>query len=461
MSYIYVRFISNDIDMVGTLNFVLRTQKKLKSGKTPIYLTYSIHRVRLFYSIETNIYSEYWNDENQRAVYITQKAAKKLFPNISANDLLTETEINEINDLIERVISDINDIEKKFIALKTPFSSSLVIETLKANENKTTKKEEATDLVFDYIDKYISEHEATREKGSLTVYKSVKNHLKAYQDATRHKVTFEKIDYSFFHKFQTFLINRIKIDREGNKSPMLNNTTIAKALSTLKTFLSYARREGIKVNDSYRDFTIKKEKLEVIALDQTEFDSLLNLDLSENKRLDKVRDCFIFACTTGLRYSDVAQLRREHISNNVISLVVQKTKTELTVPLNSISAAILDKYKDQHKPLQIISNQNLNYGIKDLCKLAGIDTQIEIVRFHGKKRVVTVYPKYELIHFHTARKTFVTLSLEKGMSAEEVMGISGHADYKSFARYVNVTEKRKKVVMLKAWGEVNTLKIVG
>jgi hypothetical protein len=32
------------------------------------------------------------------------------------------------------------------------------------------------------------------------------------------------------------------------------------------------------------------------------------------------------------------------------------------------------------------------------------------------------------------------------------MTISGHEDYKSFARYVKVTENRKKVVMLKAWG---------
>ena len=110
--------------------------------------------------------------------------------------------------------------------------------------------------------------------------------------------------------------------------------------------------------------------------------------------------------------------------------------------------------------MPLISNQNLNYSIKDLCKLAGIDKSIEIVRFSGKKRLVTVYSKYELIHYHTELKTFVTLSLEKGMSAEETMTITGHTDYKSFKRYVNVTEKRKKVIMLKTWGEVNTLKVV-
>jgi integrase len=375
-------------------------------------------------------------------------------PDVLPNDLLTETEINEINDEIDKVKVNIQEIENKFVANGKPFSSQMVIDELKAIDavSPKTKKEEQTGLVFDFIDRYVSENEATREKGSLSVYKSVKNHLQAYQDTTGHKVTFEKIDYSFFQKFQTFLIQRIKVNKAGEVSPMLNNTTIAKALSTLKTFLGYARKHGIKVNDSYRDFTIKREKLEVIALTQEEFDSLMNADLSGNKRLEKTRDVFCFACATGLRYSDIAQLKREHIADNFIKLTIKKTKTELTIPLNSISASILEKYNDLNKPLPLISNQNLNYYIKELCKLTGINQQIEIVRFYGKKREVKTYPKHDLIHFHTARKTFVTLSLEKGMSAEEVMTISGHEDYKSFARYVKVTENRKKVVMLKAWG---------
>jgi len=95
-----------------------------------------------------------------------------------------------------------------------------------------------------------------------------------------------------------------------------------------------------------------------------------------------------------------------------------------------------------------------------LCKEAEINEPIEIVRFRGSKRETETFPKYELIHLHTGRKTFCTLSLEKGMSAEQVMSISGHTDYKSFKRYVDVTEKLKKVVMEKAWGEVPVLKVV-
>ena len=95
-------------------------------------------------------------------------------------------------------------------------------------------------------------------------------------------------------------------------------------------------------------------------------------------------------------------------------------------------------------------------------KSAGINDPVEIVRFKGSERVPIIYPKHQLISMHTGRKTFVTLSLEKGMSAEEVMAITGHSDYKSFKRYVKITEARSKVVMAKAWTmkERNNLKAV-
>lgn len=451
-----------DVSINKALWFALRTDKVGKDGQAPIIMFYSLNGVRVRYSTGYKTYPEYWDKKENKAKWLNQADTKKAFPKFDKNNFLDESEIIELNDKLGEIRSSVSKIENSY---KIPFSPLMVIGELKklnaVKVESIIKIDEPTNYLFDFMDQYINDHKATREPGSLTVYKSVKNHLKAYQDATRHKVTFDTIDYNFFNKLQTFLINRTKTNIAGVTSPMLNNTTIAKALSTLKTFLTYAKMQGVTVNQSYKDFSIKKEKLEVIALEQNELDAIINLDLSNNKRLDICRSLFICACSTGLRHSDIAQLRHEHIKDNVITLVVKKTKTELTIPLNRISASILDKYKDQPKPLPQLSNQNLNYGIKDLCKLAMINTPIEIVRFNGKKRNVVVYPKYELIHFHTGRKTFVTLSLEKGMSAEEVMEISGHSDYRSFKRYVKVTEKRKKVVMVKAWGECEThLKVV-
>jgi len=450
---------------MSTIRFNLRADKPDKSTKCPLELIYQVSGQRKYYQLkDTKLNPVNWDADNQQAIYVNPTIAKKLLVKIEAKDLksaiLLQSEVEKVNDNISNAKRDIKNIETRFELDNEPYTASMVIEALKDNTPNKTRKEEPKELLFDFMDKYIADHTASREAGSLTVYRSVKNHLETYQRETKHKVRFETIDYAFFQRFQNFLIGRTKTDKEGNVSPMLNNTTIAKALSTLKTFLGYARKNGIKVNDNYRGFTIKREKLEVIALNETEFLALLNMDLTDNKRLAQVRDIFCFSCASGLRISDMQQLKREHIKRDEINLTVKKTKTELTIPLNGITSKILDRYKGHNKPLPLISSQKLNTYIKELCKKAEINEPIEIVRFRGSKRETITYPKYELIHLHTGRKTFCTLSLEKGMSAEQVMSISGHTDYASFKRYVNVTQKLKKVVMVKAWGEVPVLKVV-
>lgn len=443
------RFINSE--MKGTIKVYPRVDKILKNGKAPIELLYSVKNQRKYYNTGEKIYPEYWNKESQQGFYIPIREAKKIFPGLDSNLLLTESEINDINDKLGTLIRDIDNHEKDFIRKNIPFSSQMVIELLKSDKNPTLKKEEPNNLVFDFIEHYISDNSATRVKGSLSVYKALSVHLKAYEVAKMKRITFNSIDYKFFQSFQNFLIGRTKTDKEGNVSSLLNNNTIAKALSTLKTFLGYAKLHGVVLNDSYRDFKIKRESMEVIALTQTEFDTLYNFDLSDNKRLNNVRDVFCFSCVTGLRYSDLSQLRREHIKENEIQITVTKTKERLNIPLSDYSKEIISKYIGRHRPLPVISSQNMNIYIKELCQLAGITENIEIVRYRGAVREVIDYPKFKLISVHTGRKTFVTLSLERGMSAEEVMAITGHSDYKSFKRYVKITEDRKKVVMFKAW----------
>ncbi len=215
---------------------------------------------------------------------------------------------------------------------------------------------------------------------------------------------------------------------------------------------NYAKRNGVEISNGYKDFIINREKLEVIALTQYELDGLFNLDLSKDKRLDQVRNVFCFSCVTGFRYSDLEQLRRENIKEREIRLTIKKTKEALIVPLNVYSKLILEKYKERAYPIPVISNQKFNKYIKELCEKAEINEPLEIIRFRGAGKIFKICPKYKVISAHTGRKTFATLSLEKGIPAETAMKITGHADYKSFQRYVKVTKERKRNEMQKAWG---------
>ncbi len=422
---------------MSTIKFLLRSDRINKLGKAPIQLIYHVRQQRTTIGTSLTIQPNYWDSDLQQAIYIDKKTAKSL----KITDTIFESEVKDLNSKLETLKKKVADIEKRFELENTAYDAEMVIDKLKELQTPIEKKVQPSKVLFDFIDNYLKEHSSIREKGSLSVYKAMRNHLKAFE-TNKAKVTFEKIDYTFFQRFQIFLIEKRN----------LNNTTVAKQLSTLKTFLGYAKKRGIAVNDNYKNFTIKKEPLEVIALTNKEFLTLYNYDLSSKNRLAKVRDIFCFACATGLRYSDLRQLKREHIKDGAIELVVKKTKNTLKVPLNSFSKAILVNYQEHLQPLPMLSNQKLNDYVKELCELVGINEPIEIVRYKGAKREAIVKPKYALIGMHTGRKTFATLSLERGMTAELVMATTGHTDYKSFKRYVKITEERKKTAMENSWG---------
>jgi len=443
---------------MGTIRFILRDDKQNKDGHAALQMVYQLSGQRRYCQLKQKILPANWDSETQQAVYLDKKQAKTFFPEIPYSAMLASREADELNATLASYRKIISNLENRFALNKQAFSVSLIIEAFKKELQVEIKTEAPSNQVFDFIEQYITDNKTSREAGSLIVYKSLRTHLEKYQSERRKKISFDMVDYAFFQDFQNFLIERRN----------LSNTTVAKQLSTLKTFLNYATLRGIQIPQGYRNFKIKRSAMEVIALTNDEFERLYTIDLNGNRRLEQVRDVFCFACATGLRYSDLAQLQWQHIKGDSIKLTVKKTKELLTIPLNPFSFAIIEKYKDSNRPLPIISNQKMNLYLKGgeikqnghtakivgLCELAGINEPVEIVRYRGAKREAVVYSKFELVGVHTARKTFATLSLEKGMSAEETMTITGHRDYKSFSRYVKVTEERKKIVMGKAWGRI-------
>lgn len=419
----------------GTFRLWLRTDKPNKRGAYPIHLIYSISGKRQYINTGVVVYLEQWNDGEVMAM--PPSIGRKKY-NLKIYEMPNREDAKRDNQTIIDTINTIKTICDRYRLDGITYTSEMI----KAEFNKIRypeKVEKVNNNFCDFINKYIVNNEGNRNEASLKVYRNLLKRLRNYNE----DVTFDTVDYDFFAGFQQHLI----------QSCNLANISVAKQISTAKMFLNLAIKKGIPVNNTFKAFQTKKDTdLEVIALTQLEFDMLFDLDLSGNKRLDAIRDVFLFSCSTGMRYSDLAQLRHHHIKTDYVLQSVAKTKQQLQIPLNKYSLAILEKYKDAPRPLPVISNQKSNEALHDLCKLAGIIEQIEIVRYKGAKRVVEVYPKHELITMHTGRKSFCTLSLEKGMSAEQVMSISGHKDYKSFKRYVNVTSTQSKKAM-QAWNK--------
>ena len=87
--------------------------------------------------------------------------------------------------------------------------------------------------------------------------------------------------------------------------------------------------------------------------------------------------------------------------------------------------------------------------------MAKINDLTTIVQYSGNRRIQTTEPKYKLVTTHSARRTFITQSLLRGMKAEIIMSISGHTNYKTFRRYLEITRKDKEEEIKKAWNIYN------
>lgn len=188
-------------------------------------------------------------------------------------------------------------------------------------------------------------------------------------------------------------------------------------------------------------FKTVEEPTETIYLTEAEISRLFNLDLFSNSRLEKVRDLFIIGCYTGLRFSDLVQLRNENISRegNLVRIRTQKTGEVIIVPLKSYVREILKKYNGV--PPQVISNQKMNDYLKELGKLAEIDESIIVTSTKGGVRQSETFKKWELITTHTARRSFATNAYLQNVPTISIMKITGHRTEKSFLKYIKISQE--------------------
>lgn len=429
--------------MNGTLTFILQKDKKNKKGEHPIRAAYNIKGDKIRLGTGLNIAASNW--ENGRAVYFSKDECRA--KGIVFINQPLKKDIELINVKLGTFRNTIAGIETAFKVKGIKYSVTDVKEAYGRikKDKDPTRKDESRELVYAYIDKYVSEQSTTLAKATLVIYSTLRKHLVAFGKDKSRKIAFAEMDKSFFKAFQNYLIE--------DKGMM--NTTVAKQLSTLKTLLRYAEDAGIETPSNYKGFTIKREPLPVIALTEQELEEIFYFDFSDHTKiitgirepkvsyatLDRVRDIFCMMCETGLRFSDVQYLKRINIVGDELRLTTLKTKQRLNIPITEYARLIFKKYEESPKPLPTISNQRFNNYLKDVCKEIGITSPVEITRFYGAERRTDVMPKFELITAHTGRKTFCTLSLARGMQTEQVMKISGHTSYKSFKVYVNVTDE--------------------
>lgn len=383
-----------------------------------IYLqfTYSPGRFLRYYTGVT-VPKEFWDKEKERA-----KPDRK-FPAYA-----------EINAQLNRI-----ETEASQIALRSQYNKSdLTNEVFKKELDTFLGKREATDervTFFGYFKKFIEERAANPNysKGSIKVYGSTINHLKAYADGVlKRDLAFADFNHAFFSAFSNYLFAKD-----------YGNNYVHKLTSTLKTVLREADRREVAPDLKVRDgwLVATRDEPPAIYLTEDDLSRLYSSDFSGNPRLNRVRDLFLIGCYTGLRFSDFTELKpgnfkRTADGKEYIEMMTQKTGAKVTIPVKSEVREILTRYA--YQPPKAISNQNFNDYLKEVGQLAGLDEPTLMTRFRNGKRIDETFPKYELMTTHTARRSFATNAYKAGVPVKYIMTVTGHTTEREFYKYVRI-----------------------
>lgn len=408
--------------------FLLDKEKDKPDARTRYRIRWgnNIVAFNLGYRIEV----DKWSNETQRCKANTTHGKKKVPASV----------INRKLQLFEQAYEDtIKYFElQKVVPTKEQFQSVF-------NSNIGREKKVVLDKTFfEYYDDFMAEEGSFNQWTEATKIKLkvIRNHLFNFDS----ELTFEKLTEQKFIEYLNYLQRELK----------LKNSTILKHISFVKWFLRWSSRKGYNTNTFFEVFKpkLKDTQKKVIFLTPTEFKQFREYQIPEQKKyLERVRDVFLFQCFTGLRYSDVENLKKSDIRDNFIEVTTVKTSDSLKIELNQHSKGILDKYKDYEdskgRALPVITNQRMNEYLKELAELAGINEPIRETYYIGNERFDEVTPKYALIGTHAGRRTFICNALSLGIPPQVVMKWTGHSDYKAMKPYIDIADETKANAMSK------------
>lgn len=156
----------------------------------------------------------------------------------------------------------------------------------------------------------------------------------------------------------------------------------------------------------------------------------------------------MIGCYSGQRHSDYSRFNKKYVNGDRIVIRAKKTGQFSYIPLNPILKRLLDKYQ---WILPTINLTNFNIHIHAFCKKAGFNEVIVREKFYGNKKITEEIPRYKLIASHTARRTFITLSEEKGVPASATMNVCGIKNIKTYQNYIRLNKVSMTEAVIKAW----------
>ncbi|MFY7666776.1 tyrosine-type recombinase/integrase [Flavobacterium sp.] len=395
------------------------------------------------------LFSAYFKMEGRKFVYSTGEMIHPEdwdFENRQPKNLNGRTEsanrLRGINRQLERYSNFFSDLIQKYKLSNRDITIADIKDDFDIEFKRTTA---ISSKFFEVYDLFLTERKSdfTDEANSETTIKRYEYNKKLlfdFQTFNGKKINFNQIDKVFYNSFIEFSISEKK--HSAN--------TVRRNVGLLKTFLYWATENNHTYKIDYQKFKSPKSQLtDEVALTLEQVQEVFEFDFSNNKRLERVRDLFVFGCATGMRISNYSDVQEKDIQDGFIKVRDKKnTDKALEIPLNDFSIFLLKKYEYK---LPIISNQKFNDYIKEVFQTIGYNQNIKKTVKVGKDIIEQVNPLFERISSHTARRSFITIMKNNKIPDKVIMSYTGHRSLEVFNKYYKPNNDDKKDFMTSVW----------
>lgn len=300
------------------------------------------------------------------------------------------------------------------------------------------------------------------KKDSIQNYKYVLQNLIEFEEKTgfglricdanklNHREYLSEKNYwkKFYKKYTDFLYKKGCYDNY-----------VGQNIKVIRTFFNYLKNDkDFATGDFQRLFYVRKEEVDILVLSPEQLKFFIHnkeFEASLTPGLRRIKDIFVFGCTTGLRYSDIFLLTNKNfeLQDNqwYLKIKSKKTKTFSFIKLPDYAATIYLNHRPRSVKKAVfdsISLFNFNKSIKTLGERAEFTQPVnwsreKMGRSEGLKRAQTasVTRFCDKMSSHMMRRTAITTLLILGMPEHLVRKISGHSHGSaSFNRYVHYAQ---------------------
>lgn len=419
------------------VNFNLRKPKS--TTPTPINVVIRYNGDQFTYPTSEKILPANWQNDKAKKNYGRAKQLS-LVENFSELNARLDNISTQVKEIFRRYKND----NQNSVLTKDVFKQQLDIAFKRVEQKSTDFLKFITDFIKNANNRTNTKTGKKISSATIKKYQTTYNHLKKYSEKKHIALQFDSITLGFYEDYKAFLAT------EYNHAV----NSIGKDITVIKTFLNDSFERKLHTNVAYKSnkFVSTTEIADTIYLNEEELKDLYSLDLTANTTYEKVRDLFLIACYTGLRYSDYSILSKEHISDDLIKIKTYKTGETVMIPLHPIVKEIAEKY-DYIFP-KAITNQKTNKYLKEIGKLVpSLKTMQSKSITKGGSRQITLHAKYELITTHTGRRSFATNLYLGGFPTLNIMKLTGHRTESSFMAYIKITNDSNAKALAAHWAK--------